>query len=57
MTTKPSKGIRPQLKAFGLRDRALDLPDRPPMGSIRDRIEGAYGVSELEQAMKTIVPG
>jgi hypothetical protein len=23
---------------------------------IRDRIEGAYGVSELEEAMKTIVP-
>ena len=26
-------------------------------GIIRDRIEGAYGVSELEQAMRTIVPG
>ena len=53
---EPSKGIRPQLKAFG-------LPTEPwtflvgSDGIIRDRIEGAYGVSELEQAMKTIVPG
>jgi hypothetical protein len=53
---EPSKGIRPQLKAFG-------LPTEPwtflvgKNGVIRDRIEGAYGVSELEEAMKTIVPG
>jgi hypothetical protein len=53
---EPSKGIRPQLKAF-------DLPTEPwtflvdKHGVIRDRIEGAYGVSELEAAMKTIVPG
>jgi hypothetical protein len=52
----PSKGIRPQLRAFG-------LPTEPwtflvgKEGIIKDRIEGAYGVSELEQAMKTIVPG
>ena len=52
----PSKGIRPQLKAF-------DLPTEPwtflvdRNGVIRDRIEGAYGVDELEQAMRTIVPG
>jgi hypothetical protein len=50
------KGIRPQLKAFG-------LPTEPwtfligKEGIIKDRIEGAYGVSELEEAMKTIVPG
>ncbi len=52
----PSKGIRPQLRAF-------DLPSEPWTflidrdGVVRDRIEGAYGVSELEQAMRTIVPG
>jgi hypothetical protein len=51
-----SKGIRPQLKAF-------DLPTEPwtfligKEGVIKDRIEGAYGVSELEEAMKSIVPG
>jgi hypothetical protein len=52
----PSKGLRPQMKAYG-------LPTEPWTfligrdGVIKDRIEGAYGVSELEQAMKTIVPG
>jgi hypothetical protein len=52
----PSKGLRPQLKAFGLPSEPWTfLIDRH--GVIRDRIEGAYGVAELEQAMKTIVPG
>jgi hypothetical protein len=52
----PSKGIRPQLKAFGLPTEPWTfLIDKN--GVVRDRIEGAYGVSELEQAMKTIVPG
>jgi hypothetical protein len=51
-----AKGIRPQLKAFG-------LPTEPwtfligADGVIKDRIEGAYGVDELEEAMQTIVPG
>ena len=51
-----SKGIRPQLKAFG-------LPTEPwtylvgAEGVIKDRIEGAYGVDELEEAMQTILPG
>ncbi len=51
-----SKGIRPQLEAF-------DLPTEPwtflvdRHGVVRDRIEGAYGVPELEAAMKSIVPG
>jgi hypothetical protein len=50
-----SKGIRPQLLAFGLQTEPWTfLVDRD--GVIRDRIEGAYGVSELEQAMKTILP-
>jgi hypothetical protein len=51
-----AKGIRPQLKAFG-------LPSEPwtyligADGVIKDRIEGAYGVDELEEAMRTILPG
>ena len=51
-----SRGIRPQLKAFG-------LPTEPwtyligADGVIKDRLEGAYGVAELEEAMTTIVPG
>jgi hypothetical protein len=51
----PGKGIRPQLRAYG-------LPTEPWTflidgdGVVRDRIEGAYGVAELEAAMGTIVP-
>jgi hypothetical protein len=51
-----AKGIRPQLKAFG-------LPTEPwtyligKDGVIRDRLSGAYGVAELEAAMQSIVPG
>jgi len=51
-----SKPIRPQLGAFGLRTEPWTfLIDRD--GVVRDRIEGAYGVSELEDAVKTILPG
>jgi hypothetical protein len=51
-----SKGIRPQLRAFHLETEPWTfLIDRN--GVIRNRIEGAYGVSELEGAMRTIVPG
>lgn len=51
-----SKGVRPQLQAFHLQTEPWTfLIDRH--GVIRDRLEGAYGVSELEQAMRTIVPG
>lgn len=50
-----SKGIRPQLEAFNLETEPWTfLVDKH--GVIRDRIEGAYGVPELEQAMRTIVP-
>jgi hypothetical protein len=51
-----SKGIRPQLKAFG-------LPTEPwtyligAEGVIKDRLSGAYGVAELEEAMQSIVAG
>ncbi|HET7121585.1 MAG TPA: hypothetical protein VFI17_10120 [Solirubrobacterales bacterium] len=51
-----NKGIRPQLRAFHLETEPWTfLIDRH--GIVRDRIEGAYGVSELEEAMKTILPG
>ena len=51
-----AKGPRPQLQAFNLESEPWAfLVDRN--GIIRDRIEGAFGVSELEEAMRTIVPG
>jgi hypothetical protein len=49
-------GLRPQLKAF-------HLPTEPwtyligKEGVIKDRLSGAYGVDELEEAMQTILPG
>lgn len=52
----PGKGIRPQLQTYHLPTEPWTfLIDRN--GIVRDRIEGAYGVSELEAAMQTIVPG
>ncbi len=52
----PGKGIRPQLRAFGLETEPWTfLIDAG--GVVRDRIEGAYGVSELEQAMKKVLLG
>ncbi|HMI80564.1 MAG TPA: hypothetical protein VK480_02130 [Solirubrobacterales bacterium] len=51
----PGKGIRPQLRAYGLPTEPWTfLVDRS--GIVRDRIEGAYGVLELEQAMRKIAP-
>jgi len=50
-----AKGIRPQLEAFNLETEPWTfLIDRD--GVIRDRFEGAYGVPELEAAMRSIVP-
>jgi hypothetical protein len=50
-----SKGIRPQLRTYHLPTEPWTfLIDRH--GVIRDRIEGAYGVEELEAAMRSIVP-
>jgi hypothetical protein len=50
------KGPRPQVQAFNLETEPWAfLVDRN--GIIRDRIEGAFGVPELEEAMRTIVPG
>jgi hypothetical protein len=50
-----AKGIRPQLEAFNLETEPWTfLIDRN--GVIRDRLEGAYGVEELEAAMGSIVP-
>lgn len=51
-----AKGIRPQLKAFGLETEPWTFLIGKD-GRVKDRIEGAYGVAELEAAMKTIVPG
>ncbi|HVO55659.1 MAG TPA: hypothetical protein VMT37_14705 [Solirubrobacterales bacterium] len=50
----PSKGIRPQLRAYGLQTEPWTfLIDSD--GVVRDRIEGAYGVFELEKALGTIL--
>jgi len=50
-----SKGIRPQLEAFNLETEPWTfLIDRD--GVIRGRFEGAYGVPELEAAMRSVVP-
>jgi hypothetical protein len=50
------KGPRPQVEAFDLESEPWTfLVDEN--GIVRDRIEGAYGVPELEEAMRTIVPG
>jgi hypothetical protein len=51
-----SKGPRPQVQAYNLETEPWTfLIDRN--GIVRDRIEGAFGVSELEEAMGKIVPG
>ncbi len=51
-----SKGPRPQVQAYNLETEPWTfLIDGN--GIVRDRIEGAFGVSELEEAMRTIVPG
>jgi thiol-disulfide isomerase/thioredoxin len=51
-----AKGIRPQLKEFGLETEPWTFLIGKD-GKVVDRIEGAYGVAELEAAMKKIVPG
>jgi hypothetical protein len=51
----PGKGIRPQMRAYGLPTEPWTfLIDRE--GVVRDRIEGAYGASELEAAVREISP-
>jgi hypothetical protein len=51
-----TRKVRPQLTAFGLPTEPWTfLIDED--GVIRDRIEGAISVSELEEAMQTILPG
>jgi len=50
-----AKGIRPQLQTYHLPTEPWTfLIDRD--GIVRDRFEGAYGVPELEAAMRSIVP-
>ncbi len=49
------KGPRPQVQAYHLETEPWTfLVDKN--GIVRDRIEGAFGVPELEAAMRTIVP-
>jgi len=51
-----AKGARSQVQAYHLETEPWTfLIDRN--GIVRDRIEGAFGVSELEEAMRTIIPG
>jgi hypothetical protein len=50
-----AKGIRPQLQTYHLPTEPWTfLIDRK--GVVRDRLEGAYGVEELEAAMRSIAP-
>jgi hypothetical protein len=50
-----TKKVRPQLRAYGLPTEPWTfLIDRD--GVVRERIEGAYGASELEAAVKKILP-
>jgi hypothetical protein len=52
----PNKGYRPQLKAYGLRTEPwLFVIDKN--GTISTRIEGAFGVSELEDAVDKVTIG
>lgn len=49
----PNKGIRPQLRAYRLPSEPwVFLIDR--RGVVRERLEGAFGVSELEAALGSI---
>jgi hypothetical protein len=49
----PNKGYRSQLQAYGLRTEPwLFVIDKD--GTISTRIEGAFGVSELEQAVRKV---
>ena len=52
----PSKGPRPQVRAFNLPSEPwLFVIDR--QGIIRTAIEGAFGINELEQAVKGVTGG
>jgi hypothetical protein len=49
----PGKGLRPQLRTYGLPTEPWTfLVDRK--GIVRERLEGAYGVSELEASVRKI---
>ena len=51
-----AEGPRPQVQAYNLESEPWTfLIDEN--GTVRDRIEGAFGVSELEEAMRKIIPG
>jgi hypothetical protein len=52
----PGKPIRPQLEAFGLRTEPWTFVI-DGKGVVRERIEGAYGLAELEEAVGEVLPG
>jgi len=52
----PNKPIRPQLEAYGLRTEPWTFVIDAD-GVVRERIEGAYGVAELEAAVAEVLPG
>ena len=52
----PSKGVRPQVRAYNLPSEPwLFVIDRG--GVVRTAIEGAFGVAELEKAVKEVTEG
>lgn len=51
----PNKPIRPQLQAYGLRTEPWTFVIDAE-GVVRERIEGAYGVAELEAAVEEVLP-
>ena len=51
-----AKGVRPQLQEFGLETEPWAFLVNKE-GKIADRIEGAFGVAELEKAIQKILPG
>jgi hypothetical protein len=50
----PNKGLRPQVRAYNLQTEPwLFVMDRK--GRVDTRIEGAFSVAELEQAVERVV--
>ena len=48
----PNKGVRPQVRAWGLRRREPFLFAIDRRGRMVDRLEGAFSVAELEAAVR-----
>lgn len=52
----PNKGVRPQLKAFGLQTEPMTYLIGTD-GKVKRRIEGAFGVAELKAAVERLKEG